>query len=407
MQTKLTPEFASTPEGQHAQSILRKCVHCGFCNATCPTYQLLGDELDGPRGRIYQIKLVLEGAEPTVDTQQHLDRCLTCRSCETTCPSGVKYSQLLEIGREIVEQKVPRSPKDRWMRRGLTTIVPNATLFSGLVNLGRWVKPLLPSALKQKIPSKKPITKEKVLPQQGAGERTMIMLKGCAQPSLAPNTNIAAKRLLARLGIHAIELDGEGCCGAVYSHTSAMQRGREAAMALIDLWHPYLEKGVEGFIMTASGCGVTVKDYPHLLRDIPDYAEKAQAISDRTFDLSEVIAANIEGQKADWTPPGKGQNVAFHAPCTLQHGQKIKGQVEHILRQAGYQICAVKNSHLCCGSAGTYSLLQPEIAEQLRDGKWQALNESKPDIICTANVGCQTWLEAAGPNSVCHWIELL
>ena len=410
MQTNLTPEFASTSRGQHAESILRKCVHCGFCNATCPTYQLLGDELDGPRGRIYQIKLVLEGAPPTKETQRHLDRCLTCRSCETTCPSGVRYSELLEIGREIIEENVPRDRQDRWLRKALTTVIPNPTLFKTLMSLGRLVRPMLPGSIKSKVPPKAPDTAVTSISSPPL-DRKMVMLRGCAQPTLTPNTNIMAKNVLQKLGIEAIELEAEGCCGAVSAHTSNSSQGREAAKTLIDLWLSHIDQGVEGFIVTASGCGVMVKDYPVLFRDDPIYLEKAKKISEKTFDLSEIVLEAMKQTGLRNKPDTSAGKVAFHAPCTLQHGQKIKGQVENILSLRGYEVCQIRNGHLCCGSAGTYSILQEPIAVQLRENKWNSLVEESPDLICTANVGCQTWLNGhkkANKNpEVKHWIELV
>ena len=402
MQTSLSAEFTHTQKGLEAEKILRKCVHCGFCNATCPTYQLLGDELDGPRGRIYQMKLLLEGAEPTEKTQLHLDRCLTCRSCETTCPSGVRYGDLLEISRVILEEKMPRTGRDRWLRKLLANVISRHAVFSKLLRFGQMFRGFVPIRFKKKIPS---------LPHHIHGKwpkpshhRKMLALAGCAQPSLTPNTNIAAAKLLNQLGISLIEADQAGCCGAVHLHTSEQEQGKQTARNLIDTWLSYLDQGVEAFVMTASGCGVTVKEYPHLFRDDPVYHSKAVQISERTFDLSEVVEKEMDGSFPKYS---QYERVAFHVPCTLQHGQKIRGKVEKILQCAGYHLCEVKDGHLCCGSAGTYSLLQSSISDQLRINKQAALSVDQPDVICTANVGCQTQLQINSPIPVIHWVELL
>ncbi|NKB76954.1 MAG: glycolate oxidase subunit GlcF [Gammaproteobacteria bacterium] len=404
MQTLLSAEFAEDPQGIEAERILRKCVHCGFCNATCPTYQLIGDELDGPRGRIYQMKLVLEGAIPTKKMQQHLDRCLTCRSCESTCPSGVQYGKLLEIGREIVDERVPRRTKDKLLRKLLTVIVPNGEIFSLLLKVGQLFRSILPISVREKIPFERG---QGAVAFQGTDHpRKMVMLAGCAQPALAPNTNVIAKKLLDKMGITLAEVSEAGCCGAVYLHTSEPKNGRQAARKLIDAWHPYLQQGVEAFVMTASGCGSTIKEYAHLLKDDPAYFKKAMVISEKTFDLCEIVEKEmVAGYKV--ASLGQAKRVAFHPPCTLQHGQKISGKIESILRSSGYELTVVKDPHLCCGSAGTYSLLQPEIASKLRKNKQSALIESNPHVICTANVGCQSWLQTGSNLSVVYWAELL
>ena len=405
MQTLLSAEFADSLRGQEAEGILRNCVHCGFCNATCPTYQLLGDELDGPRGRIYQMKLVFEGAEPTIKMQQHLDRCLTCRSCETTCPSGVQYSKLLEIGREVVEQKVPRKLKDKWLRKLLTAVIPRRPLFTSLLKIGQSVKALVPAAIAAKIPESENLGKWP--PITSFHPRKMVVLAGCAQPSLTPNTNMAATRVLDKMGVSLIEEPKASCCGAVGLHTSSQQQGKELARNLIDAWYPYLEQGVEAFVVTASGCGVTVKEYPHLFKDDPEYLGKANRICERTYDLCEVIEKQLQSGGIQRSQTDQYKRVAFHSPCTLQHGQRIKGKIEGILEAAGYELCEIQDSHLCCGSAGTYSLLQPEISERLRKNKQQALGMDQPDVICTANVGCQSSLSIDSNVPVVHWVELL
>ena len=406
MQTELSDEFQGTPDGLEAEAILRKCVHCGFCTATCPTYQLLGDELDGPRGRIYLIKQVLEGKAPTRKTQLHLDRCLTCRNCETTCPSGVQYGHLVDIGRRIVEAKVPRSAADRAQRWALKEGLPSP-LFGPAMKLGQSVRGLLPAALKAKVP-----------PRQAAGAwptrthpRKMLMLAGCVQPSMMPNANAATARVLDAAGIQTVVAKAAGCCGAVRFHLNDQDGGRAQMRALIDAWWPHLERspeegGVECIVMNASGCGVTVRDYGHLLREDPAYAEKAARVSALTKDLSELLPELVAALKHRVkAPPGV---VAWHPPCTLQHGQKLRGGVEAGLRALGFDLQAAQGeSHLCCGSAGTYSVLHPEIAYALRDRKLEHLNQLRPQVIVSANVGCITHLQSASALPVRHWVELL
>jgi glycolate oxidase iron-sulfur subunit len=400
MQTRLADFVRDTPEGREADAILRACVHCGFCTATCPTYQLLGDELDGPRGRIYLIKQVLEGQTPTRKTQSHLDRCLTCRSCETTCPSGVRYGRLADIGRGIVEHGVARPLGERLARRLLRWIVPHAGRFGLLLRLGQTVRPLLPEGLRRKVP-----------PRRAAGPwpdrphpRTMLVLAGCAQPAAAPDTNAAAARVLDRLGIRLMEASGAGCCGALSHHLSAEDQARAQMRRNIDAWWPHIEAGAEAVVMTASGCGAMVKDYAHLLADDPDYAAKAARVSALTRDLAEVLAGEDLGRLG---VTGRGRKVAFHAPCTLQHGQKLPGAVERILTGLGFELAPVADAHLCCGSAGSYSVLQPALSRQLRDNKLTALRAGGPAVIATANIGCQLHLEGGTDLPVRHWIELL
>ncbi len=398
MQTNLADFIKGTSDGDVADRILRKCVHCGFCTATCPTYQLLGDELDGPRGRIYLMKQVLEGAPVTSRTQTHLDRCLTCRSCETTCPSGVEYGRLLEIGRRVVDRRVPRSGRDRFMRKVLNRVVPDRKLFGVLMKAGRLVKPILPEVLKSKIGD-----------AQVAGPwpparhlRKMLVLDGCVQPTLAPNINAATARYLDGHGISLVTAPNAGCCGAVGLHTSDHDAGVQAARRNIDAWYPMLEQGVDTIVMTASGCGVVVSDYGELLKDDADYAEKARRVADSCRDISAVVA-ELPPHKA----MGNGRRVAFHPPCTLQHGQQTTGVVESILREAGYELTSIRDSHLCCGSAGTYSILQSEISDQLKRRKIESILDADPEVIATANIGCQSHLASASGVAVKHWIELL
>lgn len=400
MQTTLSPQARLLPRAEEAESILRSCVHCGFCNATCPTYQLLGDELDGPRGRIYLIKQVLEGNEVTEKTQLHLDRCLSCRNCETTCPSGVDYHNLLDIGRAVVDAAVPRSPGQRLLREGLRKVVPNATLFKSLTQLGNTFRPLLPDSLKSKLPAD--ITPAKARPAVRHA-RQVLLLEGCVQPGLSPNTNAATARVLDRLGISITSVAEAGCCGAVDYHLNAQEAGLERARRNIDAWWPGIENGALAIVQTASGCGAFVKDYAHLLSHDPAYAAKARRVSELARDLVEVLrdepleSLNIHGDL----------RLAFHCPCTLQHAQKLAGAVESVLLRLGFNLSAVPDGHLCCGSAGTYSITQPVLARQLRDNKMNALESGKPQVIATANIGCQTHLSGAGRTPVRHWIELI
>ncbi|WP_095132596.1 glycolate oxidase subunit GlcF [Pseudomonas sp. Irchel s3h14] len=400
MQTTLSEQARQLPRAEEAESILRTCVHCGFCNATCPTYQLLGDELDGPRGRIYLIKQVLEGNEVTQKTQQHLDRCLSCRNCETTCPSGVDYHNLLDIGRAVVDAAVPRPLGQRLLREGLRSVVPNPALFKGLVSSGQVFRALLPNTLQIKLPRRvypakpRPVTRH---------TRQVLMLEGCVQPSLSPNTNAAAARVLDRLGISVTATREAGCCGAVDYHLDAQAAGLDRARRNIDAWWPSIENGAEAIVQTASGCGAFIKDYGHLLSTDPAYAEKAKKVSALAKDLVEVL----RDEPLEKLGVHSDQRLAFHCPCTLQHAQKLGGAVEAILTSLGFNLTSVPDSHLCCGSAGTYSLTQPELSRQLRDNKLNALESGHPEVIVTANIGCQSHLDGAGRTPVRHWIELV
>ncbi len=407
MQTELAPQFLATEEGRRADAILRRCVHCGFCTATCPTYQLLGDELDGPRGRIYLIKQVLEGQEPSEKTRLHLDRCLTCRSCQTTCPSGVEYVQLLDIGRRIVEERLPRSGAQRLARAVLRETLPRPWLFGPAVRLGQLVRPLLPSALADKLPPET-AGEPRPWPLRQPHARRMLALAGCVQASLAPNINAATARLLDRLGIALEEAEGAGCCGALRFHLNDQAGGRNDMRRNIDAWWPHVEAGVEAIVVTASGCGVQVKDYGHVLADDPAYAGKAARIAALCRDPAEVLAAEKESLLPLLREALRDRGrLAFHAPCTLQHGLGVRGAVEELLAACGYTLVAVADAHLCCGSAGTYSLLQPEISKRLRDNKLNALNAGSPQAIATANIGCLTHLQAGSVLPVRHWIELV
>ena len=400
MQTNIIEKYKSTVEGQEAEAILRSCVHCGFCTATCPTYQELHDERDGPRGRIYLIKQLLEGGEVTEKTRTHLDRCLSCRSCETTCPSGVKYGRLVDIGRGLMEEAVPRSPKDKLIRWGLRKVLPYPNRFGGLLKVGRLMKPLTPYALQDKIPPK-----QKSSPWPSSShQRVMLVLAGCAQPSAAPNTNAAASRVLDKLGITLVEAPKAGCCGAVSYHLSAHDEGLNFMRSNIDAWWPAIESGAEALVMTASGCGAMVKDYGHLLRNDPDYADKAAKVSELSRDLSEVL---LNENLAPLKLSPRDEKVAFHCPCTLQHALQLSGTVEQVLEKAGVNLVKTKDKHLCCGSAGTYSILQPKMSKRLLDKKLKALTVDEPQRIVTANIGCQLHLGSKAKVPVQHWIELL
>jgi len=400
METRLAPQYAGTPEGQEAETIVRTCVHCGFCLATCPTYLLLGGELDSPRGRIYLMKQVLEGAAPTAKTQLHLDRCLTCRNCETTCPSGVRYGRLVDIGRRIVDERVARSPladaKRAALRRGLLS----KPLFGAALSLGRHLKAWLPASLAASVPDARPAGPWPA-PRHA---RRMLIMKGCVQPALAPDIDAATARVLDRAGISAIGVDGGGCCGAVSYHLSAHDEARAIARRNVDAWWPEIERGVEAIVVTASGCGVMLHEYGHLFAGDSAYAEKGRRIVELARDPAEVVRdawSSLHPRRVDRLP------VAFHSPCTLQHGLQIRGVVEQLLGDCGYRLTPVADAHLCCGSAGTYSLLQPVLARTLKENKLRALEAGQPQVIATANIGCLSHLQSGTPLPVRHWIELV
>ena len=401
MQTNLADFIKGTADGDEAEAILRSCVHCGFCTATCPTYQILGDELDGPRGRIYLIKQVLEGAPVTKKTQTHLDRCLTCRNCETTCPSGVQYGRLIDIGRKVVEQRVPRSLGERITRTLLKEALPRKWIFTPVYKAGKLVRPFLSKPMQDKLPT-----------APGAGvwprrehARKMLVLEGCVQPAMAPNINSATARVLDAFGVQLIVAPKAGCCGALRYHLNDQEAGLDDMRRNIDAWWPLVEQ-VEAIVMTASGCGVTVKEYGHLLAHDAAYAARAQRISALTRDLAEImpqfeveLGARLKGKIV--------KRAAYHPPCTLQHGQQIRGKVEGVLRAAGVDVVLCADSHLCCGSAGTYSVLQPVLATELRDRKLANLLATAPEVIVSANIGCLNHLQSGTETPVSHWIELL
>jgi glycolate oxidase iron-sulfur subunit len=399
MRTQLADFIKDTPEGKEAEEIVRRCVHCGFCTATCPTYQLLGDELDGPRGRIYLMKQVLEGVEPTRSTQVHLDRCLTCRACETTCPSGVQYGRLLDIGRGIVDKKIERPFSEQVARsalkRGLTS-----KLFGPALRAGQAVRAFLPESIRAKVPERRDAG---AWPQRSHA-RKMLLPLGCVQPSMSPNIDAATARVLDALEIEVITPTAS-CCGAIKHHLNDHDAALVEVRHNIDAWWPHVEAGVEAIVMNASGCGAMVKDYAHLLRHEPAYAEKARRIVDLTKDLAELVpphAAMLAGKLRQ-----QPERVVFHPPCTLQHGQKIRGAVEQLLSATGAEVLPLAESHLCCGSAGTYSILQPDLSKQLRDRKLEALHAQQPDVILSANIGCITHLANGAQAPVRHWIEWL
>jgi glycolate oxidase iron-sulfur subunit len=401
VKTSITPENLETLQGKEANRILRNCVHCGFCNATCPTYQLTGDELDGPRGRIYLIKQVLEGKPPGRMTQTHLDRCLTCRNCETTCPSGVNYGQLVDIGRKLVAAQGKRTLADSIRRFALRKLFLTKPLFNSAIAAARLSRNVLPAAIKQKIPQKP----EQLLDWPGNEHpRKIILLQGCVQPALQPNIDRAAAIVLDRMGIQTLRIPQTGCCGAISHHLDAFDEAHAYIKHNIDSWWPYIESGeVEAIISTASGCGVTISEYGRMLAEDDEYSARAQRVSELSRDLSEIIA----GQSIPQTMTTANTRVAFHPPCTLQHGQQIRGTIESILQASGRQLVAFKESHLCCGSAGTYSILQKNLAEQLRDRKLEHITAGQPDVIATANIGCLLHLQSGSGIPVKHWIELL
>ena len=401
MQTSLADFIRDSAHGEEADGILRKCVHCGFCTATCPTYQLLGDELDGPRGRIYLIKQVLEGGAFSDRTRLHLDRCLTCRACETTCPSGVRYGRLVDIGRDVVDERAPRGMAERGFRAVLRAVLAHTTRFAPLLEVGRMMQPLLPGALARKVP-----------PRRTAGDwpaprhsRRVLALAGCVQPAIAPDIDAAAARVLDRLGLSLVRVTATGCCGAVHQHLSAPHQALDFMRRNIDAWWPEIEAGAEAIVVNASACALMVKDYGHHLRLDQAYADKAARVSAMTRDLVELVGAEDPAALAGG--PHAGRKVAFHAPCTLQHGQKLPGRVEPLLQAAGIELVPIADAHLCCGSAGTFSILQPELSGRLLANKLQALEAHQPELIATANVGCLAHLQTGAGRPVVHWIRLL
>lgn len=403
MQTHLADFIKHTPRGKIADKILQTCVHCGFCNATCPTYQLTGDELDGPRGRIYQIKQVLEGMSATVQIQTHLDRCLTCRNCETTCPSGVEYGHLLDIGRSEVEKQIGRPLPEKARREALRRLMLNRTAFESTYRVAQTLRPWLPQKLRGKVMAEKPAG---TIPQN-ARPRKMIMLEGCVQPGMSPNINAATLRVLDKLGIQLQRPQNAGCCGAINLHMGAEAQSLNDMRRNIDAWWPLLEQGAEALLINASGCGATVKEYGYHLQHDAQYAEKAAAISAAAKDIVEILASEAENIQAKLPANLPAHTIAYHPPCTLQHGQKLKGSVESLFAELGITVLLPQDAHLCCGSAGTYFFFQPELSQQLRDNKLSRLNALKPDVVLSANIGCIGHLAGGTATPVMHWIEYL
>ncbi len=399
MQTRVLSSLLATEAGREAESILRACVHCGFCTATCPTYQLLGDELDGPRGRIYQIKQVLEGIPPSTKTLQHLDRCLTCRNCETTCPSGVQYGRLLDFGREQVTAATQRPWFARLQRWGMRQVLPYPRRFAALLRVGQALRPLLPPGIKRKVPQHTAAVSARITRHA----RKVLMLEGCVQPALAPNINQATRRVLDRLGIQVVDANA-GCCGALSHHMTATEQAEVFMKRNIDAWWPALEAGAEAIIINASGCGTQVKDYGRLLAHDGAYADKAQQVAGRARDLGEFLAQEDLSALGRFA---KTRHVAFHPPCTLQHGQQLQNVVEPLLEGLGLTLTPISDAHLCCGSAGTYSITQPELSRQLRERKLQSIQAGQPELIASANIGCIHHLAEGTDLPVRHWVELV
>ena len=396
MQTFIEKSICDTPEGQEAERILRSCVHCGFCTATCPTYQLLGDELDGPRGRIYLIKSMLEGEAVSNQTMGHLDRCLTCRACETTCPSGVEYGKLLSIGRHYIEEKVTRSWGMSLKRFFILKFLPYRNRFKFLYRLGQAFRHFLPGEIKKLIPVNN-VKNKKVEYKEHA--RKVILFAGCVQPTLSPEINHSVIKVLDYFGVSAIEFENEQCCGAMSHHLNGTEQATSFMKQNIDMYWPLIEEGIEAIISSASGCGVHIKEYGYLLRNDEKYAAKAARLSSLTKDISEYL------QDFELEQLNTSKKIAFQSPCTLQHGQKLDGVTEKILSRLGFNMTDVFDSHLCCGSAGTYSLLEKDISKKLQKNKINNLLEGEPEMILTANIGCCQHLQQVSPVPVRHWIE--
>jgi glycolate oxidase iron-sulfur subunit len=402
VETKLSEALKSTADGHAADSILRACVHCGFCNATCPTYQLLGDELDGPRGRIYQIKQVLEGAPASAITQQHLDRCLTCRNCETTCPSGVQYAHLLEVGRTAVEAQVRRPWPQRALHALLRACLSRRALFGPALRLGRALRFALPTRLRSKVGKARPTGAW----PQGTHSRRVLLLQGCTQPAMLPSIDAATARVLDAIGVEVLIAKAAGCCGAIRQHLNDRPGALANMRRNIDAWWPHISAGtVEAILINASGCAVTVKEYGYLLRDDPTHADKARRISESARDLAEFLLPELSALRSRLGPAEN--RVAVQIPCTLQHGQNLAGKLETLLHGLGLHAPPIAESHLCCGSAGTYSLLQPILSVALRDRKLSHLQRSQPSMILSANIGCISHLQTGTTLPVWHWIEWL
>jgi glycolate oxidase iron-sulfur subunit len=393
VKTEIHPRLIDLPLVQEADAILRKCVHCGFCTATCPTYQLLGDELDGPRGRIYLIKNLLEQDDIDDKSVQHLDRCLTCRACETTCPSGVEYGRLLDIGKQFAAERSSAPFLRRLLSAALRFVVPRKVLFKPLLTISQWFRPLLPAFLKSHVPSKQPVRHA----VKSSNAARVLLLGGCVQSSATPNVVASLQKILAAIDTESRLVD-EGCCGALDYHLAAHEQGMARMRHVIDLLYPQLEQ-VDAIVSSATGCGVTIAEYPDILKYDNDYADKARAVADKLVDPVELL------ESLDLNLTGK--DVAVHTPCSMQHGLGLNGRVEALLSKWGLRLTAHKEGHLCCGSAGTYSILQPELSTSLRDRKLNNLEAGQPSVIVTANVGCQLHLQSGTETHVMHWLELV
>jgi len=415
VQTNFPAELLRDPEMRESERILRACVHCGFCTATCPTYLLLGDELDSPRGRIYLIKNMLEsGAPASTRVVRHIDRCLSCLSCMTTCPSGVHYMHLVDHARTHIERTYRRPAADRWLRALLATVLPRPFLFR-LALLGAGLaRPLAPFlggrlgamlALAPKtLPPPSPVDRPRVFPAEGRRRARAALLSGCAQQVLAPEINEATIRLLTRMGVEVVVARGAVCCGALTHHMGKEKAARATAGATIEAWwREHRREPLDFVVVNASGCGTTVKDYGFLFRNDPELAEKAATIASLARDVSEVI-----GELGLPAPVRRtGLVVAYHSACSMQHGQKITTLPKRLLREAGFVVRDVPEGHLCCGSAGTYNLLQPEIASRLKARKLANIERVAPDLIASGNIGCNTQIGSGTSIPVCHTVELL
>lgn len=414
MQTNLIPIYQESDFGQRAEEILRSCVHCGFCNATCPTYQVLGDELDGPRGRIYQIKQMLEGGEVNEETRKHLDRCLTCRACETTCPSGVQYHELIEIGKQVIDEKLPPR-KDKWQRKLLHAWLIRPWLFALSLKLGRLFRGFLPRVFKAKVPPRNKVElayAEKNTLSLGSERGTILLFSACVQKAVTPQVDEATRIVFEALGYRVQEITDAACCGALSQHTSEQAKAKALAKQNIDAWNEWLEnKSASAIVANASGCGVFIKEYPELFAKTDPYYEKARWLAERCKDPVELMdpqaLTKLQGLLGDGQGSQPDKALAYHPPCTLQHGMKLSGSVEQVFSSLGIQLHLPTDSHLCCGSAGTYSLLQPELSDTLRTKKLASLDAIEPELVLSANIGCQSHLAAKSDVPVVHWLQYL
>ena len=400
MHVELHSRYNDDTEAKRASDLISACVHCGFCLATCPTYLDTGDERDSPRGRIYLLKQLLEEGQAGTATRTHLDRCLNCRSCETTCPSGMQYGALADIGRGMLENEAPRSPPERLFRFTLRQALSRPKVFAALLRTGQLLRPLLPAMLRKKVPVAQPTG---ALPA-ATHPRTMLALSGCVQSAATPLTFAATARVLDRLGISLKVAPEAGCCGAVNYHLGAHSDGLDDIRRNIDAWWPMIESGAEAIVSSATGCGSMLVDYGERLQHDPAYAAKAKRVSSLCRDIAEVL---LEEDLSDLKIPSDIGGVAVQTPCSQQHALKQPETVKTILRRAGFTLTPTRDDHLCCGSAGTYSILQQERSQRLRQRKLEALQTGHPALIVTANVGCQLHLGEESLTPVKHWIELL